>query len=397
MNLLDIILFIGAGQGILLALLLFSRGTNKRNNRILGTLLGLMALHLVLVGNDNATFFLKYPHLSRITWTMPLLYGPLIFLLTTSLTDPRFRWRWRYLLLFLPFALFVGIMLPYYLLPAEAKIAYLSNNEQVLRDDFGWMNQTTNVVHVVFLAASLWRLRVYVQRLHSLYSDEQHMRLLWLRDLLWGVFLILAFSILVFYSRKWGWPLLSAVYPYHFLGVVVLLYWIGYKALGQPLLFRADPMLGTLDPPAAVKSAGDASEPTGLKDSAPVPLAVVDTLLAEQAALIRKAMEEDKLYLDPELDLVKLSQHLEMPRYQVSAVLNGVIQKKFYDFVNEYRVAEFQELAASPQYGHYTLLALAHEAGFNSKSTFNAVFKKTTGQTPSQFYQKQGAKASVEV
>ncbi|WP_224994517.1 AraC family transcriptional regulator [Cesiribacter sp. SM1] len=397
MNLLDIILFIGAGQGILLALLLFSRGTNKRNNRILGTLLGLLALHLVLVGNDNATFFLEYPHLSRITWTLPLLYGPLIFLLTTSLTAPRFKWRWRYLLLFTPFILFVGILMPYYLLPAQEKIAYLSNYEVVLQEDFGWMNQITNVVHVFFLAISLLKLRTYVQRLHSLYSDEQHMRLLWLRDLLWGVFLILAFSVLVFYSRKWGWPLLSAVYPYHFLGVVVLLYWIGYKALGQPLLFRADPMLGTLEPQLPAIEQRDTGGATELKDSVPLPLAVADSTLTDQAAQIQNAMEQDKLYLDPELDLVKLAQHLDMPRYQVSAVLNGVIQKKFYDFVNEYRVAEFQRLAADPHYAHYTLLALAHEAGFNSKSTFNAVFKKNTGQTPSQYYQKQGAKVPIEV
>jgi AraC-like DNA-binding protein len=397
MNLLDIILFIGAGQGILLALLLFSRGTNKRNNRILGTLLALVALHLVLVGNDNADFFLKYPHLSRITWTVPLLYGPLIYLLTSSLTSPRFRWRWQYAFTFMPFAAFVAILMPYYLLPAQDKIAYLTNYESVLQADFGWMNQTTNVVHVFFLAISLLKLRIYVQRLHLLYSDEQHMRLLWLRDLLWGVFLILAFSVMVFYSRKWGWPLLSAVYPYHFLGVVILLYWIGYKALGQPLLFRADPMLGTLEPPAPPREQKGLKEAKELKDAVPAPIAVAESTLAEQADQIRNAMEQDKLYLDPELDLVKLAQHLDMPRYQVSAVLNGVIQKKFYDFVNEYRVAEFQELVAAPQYAHYTLLALAHEAGFNSKSTFNAVFKKTTGQTPSQFYQKQGAKASVEV
>ncbi|EMR02823.1 helix-turn-helix domain-containing protein [Cesiribacter andamanensis] len=200
--------------------------------------------------------------------------------------------------------------------------------------------------------------------------------------------MILSFSVLVFYARKWGWPYLAAVYPYHFLGVVGLLYWIGYKALAQPQLFQADPLLEALRPPQAPDT-----EPTMV----PVTQSQPDAIMAAQALRIRQAMEADKLYLDPELDLIKLSQHLGLPRYQVSAVLNGVIRQKFYDFVNDYRVTAFKELAVSPAYGHYTLLALAHEAGFNSKSTFNAVFKKTTGQTPSQYYQTRGMAASVVV
>ena len=379
MNLLDIILFIGAGQGILLALLLFSRRTNRRNNRLLGTLLALLALHLVLVGNDNAEFFLNYPHFSRITWTMPLLYGPLIFLLTISLTDPRFRWRWRYMLFFVPFVLFVGLLSHYYLFSARDGIADLVNYSLVLRDDSGWMNQMINVVHVVFLTASLWRLRIYAHRLHSLYSDVEHMRLLWLRDLLWAVFLVVSLSVLFFYARIFGWPVLSAVYPYHFLGVVVLLYWIGYQALKRPLLFRVDPMLGTLKSPTSAV----------VKEAAPA--AVVKNNFVDQAevvALLRKAMEEDKLYLDPELDLVKLAQHLEMPRYQVSAVLNDVIRKRFYDFVNEYRVAAFHQLTASPKYAHYSQEALAHAAGFGSASTLSAILKKNAGQTPPNMARK---------
>lgn len=387
MKLFDILLFIGAGQGMLLTVLLFAHGKGNRNNRLLGLLLGVLSFHLILVGNDHAGFFLSYPHLSRITWTLPLLYGPLVYLLTCSLTNPRFRWQWRYVLYFIPLLAFVAILLPYYLLPAAEKIAYLTNYEQVLQEDFGWMNQVTNVVHVIFFAASLWRLRIYEERLHALYSSEQYMRLLWLKKLLLGIFLILLFSILIFYARKFLWPVLSAVYPYHFLGLVILLYWIGYKALAQPRLFRADPLLDALQPLDDVPAA----------DTRAVELPVLDDTLMAQAVRIQQLVEKDKLYLDPELDLIKLSQHLGLPRYQVSAVLNGVIQKNFYDFINDYRIEAFKQLAGSASHAHYTLLALAYEAGFNSKSTFNAVFKKKTGQTPSQFYQNTGAKASVVV
>jgi AraC-like DNA-binding protein len=64
--------------------------------------------------------------------------------------------------------------------------------------------------------------------------------------------------------------------------------------------------------------------------------------------------------------------------------------KNFYDFINHYRVAEAQLLLVDPRYRHLTHLAVAEEAGFNSKATFNAVFKKQTGQTPSEYIRSYG-------
>jgi AraC-like DNA-binding protein len=66
-------------------------------------------------------------------------------------------------------------------------------------------------------------------------------------------------------------------------------------------------------------------------------------------------------------------------------VINTGFQKNFNDFVNAYRVADFQKKVNDPKLSHYTLLALAYECGFNSKSTFNRAVKKATGQLPSTF------------
>ena len=59
--------------------------------------------------------------------------------------------------------------------------------------------------------------------------------------------------------------------------------------------------------------------------------------------------------------------------------------KNFYTLINEYRIEEFKALASDDKNSHLTLLALAYDSGFNSKSAFNLVFKKQTGETPSQF------------
>ena len=96
-------------------------------------------------------------------------------------------------------------------------------------------------------------------------------------------------------------------------------------------------------------------------------------------------MQAKKLYQDPKLSIHKVSTELGLPRQYISEVLNMHVGKSFQDFVNEYRVEAFVEKLKKDQNGHFTLFGLANEVGFNSKSTFNAIFKKHKGLTPSQY------------
>ncbi len=96
-------------------------------------------------------------------------------------------------------------------------------------------------------------------------------------------------------------------------------------------------------------------------------------------------MERERPYLEPKLTISELAQGAGLPVNTLSQILNDRLGQNFFDYVNGYRVAAFQELARSPKGAQYTLLGLAYEAGFNSKSTFNAIFKRATGQTPSEY------------
>lgn len=95
------------------------------------------------------------------------------------------------------------------------------------------------------------------------------------------------------------------------------------------------------------------------------------------------AMDERKLYRNPDLDLSSLAATLGWQRNEVSAAINGHFKCNFYDFINAYRVEESKSLLADPANAQLTFLALGLQAGFNSKPTFNAVFKKMTGLSPS--------------
>ncbi|PCI00106.1 MAG: AraC family transcriptional regulator [Flavobacteriaceae bacterium] len=116
------------------------------------------------------------------------------------------------------------------------------------------------------------------------------------------------------------------------------------------------------------------------------------TLVAQDIASHKKAllqlMEEDKIFTNKNLTVLEVSNTLNISRQQLSEILNVHLNCNFQDFINGYRVEEFKRCVASDVYTNYTIIAIAKVAGFSSKTTFNTLFKKATGMTPSG-YKKQ--------
>ena len=86
---------------------------------------------------------------------------------------------------------------------------------------------------------------------------------------------------------------------------------------------------------------------------------------------------------------MNLADKLQFPSYQVSQAINEGMDKTFYDLINDYRVEEAKRLLSGPQSNNYTILSIGFAAGLNSKTTFNTVFKKFTGVTPTDFRKKE--------
>lgn len=96
-------------------------------------------------------------------------------------------------------------------------------------------------------------------------------------------------------------------------------------------------------------------------------------------------MEEQKPYLDSELNLAKLAEQMSVSTHQLSYVINTGFNENFFQFINKYRVERAKELLVNSEKNNYTILGIAFESGFNSKTSFNTTFKKFTNQTPSAF------------
>jgi len=100
-------------------------------------------------------------------------------------------------------------------------------------------------------------------------------------------------------------------------------------------------------------------------------------------------MNVEELYMDPSISLRHLAKKLELHPNKLSWLLNEQIGKNFNEYINTFRLITFQEKALNPNNNHLTLLALAYDSGFNSKTVFNAFFKKMEGMTPRTWVNSQ--------
>ena len=160
---------------------------------------------------------------------------------------------------------------------------------------------------------------------------------------------------------------------------------------GQVVNFKHDPLLRPIWDHARFKELVDHSFP-----ESKLPSEIIserssteeeDGLLNEQEVSafkenLRIQVEEGRAFINTELTLRTLAEAIDLHPNKLSWLLNERIGKNFNDFINGYRLKAFQEKAVDPRNSHLTLLGLAYESGFTSKSVFNDFFKKNTGLTP---------------
>ncbi len=369
-------------QGVFLGLLLMRTRINQPANKLLAALLLLISFHLVLIGFDEREFFLRFPHLSRISWIIGVLYGPLTLLFVRHLLQLQLKPFWQGIA-FLPFIVLFIILLPYYLQSVDEKRAYLDAFTVAQQDDFGWINQSVSLLHIVFALINLGLYLRWEQQRTEEYSSLENIQVRWLRQFLYFQLAVIVFGVAVFFARIFGITILGDWYRYHFIGVVFLFYWLSYKALTQPVLF------GIIQKQKEMSSPD--SEPP---EKTPAKEASVNESLGNVFAAVQAALQEEQLYLKNDLTLTELAARAGHPRNLVSQAINQQTEGNFFDLVNQYRIDEFLKKCRDPENRHLSQLGIALESGFNSKASFYAIFKKKTGLTPSEYlarHQKQQA------
>jgi AraC-like DNA-binding protein len=152
-----------------------------------------------------------------------------------------------------------------------------------------------------------------------------------------------------------------AWYPIY-IPMAILIYWLGIRGY----IISQQPVV------AFKKPAGN-----------PSPLSA-DTI-KQIIFSLKKAMEEDNVYLNPNLSLSLMAEITGVTQKNISTVLNQHLQRSFNEFVNYYRVEEFKEKILRPEMNNLTIAGIALECGFNSHATFQRTFKELTGKSPTEF------------
>jgi AraC-like DNA-binding protein len=391
-----IIYLLGAVQGVFLAALLATRRRNSLPNKLLGSVMLVFSADLAAAVYHASGYEQVNPQFIGFDFPLGLLYGPLFFLYARTLTRRQSHLTRRDLLHFLPFVLVLLYMLPFYAMSGADKLAFLQDPTPDLRTQIMVLiNHARILSAIVYVALTAALIRRYQLQIRDTYSSLERISLRWLRDVTVGL-TILAGIAVIFYilelmnsSPVIGMDPGSAYDDLTLLCVTAFVYVIGYLGLRQPQVFATDqPEHGdAIDEARSIPSL-----PAELTDKPRYAKSGMDPEAARQHldALLR-LMETEKPYRRGDLTLADLAATLSISTHNLTEVLNTQLGQSFYDFVNGYRVREVQERLADPAAAHLTLVAIGEEAGFNSKSSFNAVFKKHTNMTPSEYRRLVGA------
>ncbi|WP_170170398.1 helix-turn-helix domain-containing protein [Hymenobacter perfusus] len=384
-----LVLWAVVAQALLAAGLLWVAPANRLPNRFLALLMLSIALWLL-----DGFFRVANIYGQNANWYFAPIYysfafGPLLYFYVRSLVNHDFRFTRRHLVHFGPVlvqaALYGWLRLQSY--PERLWFWEQVHRPVTYRVEFigTWISLT------LYLLLSLRVLRGYRRWLADNFSEVSRLRLRWLRVLLVLVGVVSAQWLLEVVLREFFGLYYEYDYSTELLGGVLFL--VGIVGLRQAdmqaVRFEPDAEPEPNRPPRAAAETGVAGEVLPLPTAAEAPVSadppISPAVDAAVLARIRHALEEEKLFLNPTLTLAELSAHTGLAPRLISFTVNQGFGQSFNDVVNGYRVAEVKRRLATPDAQRLTLLGIALESGFNSKTTFNRIFKQFTGVAPREW------------
>lgn len=376
MNLSEAILYVGLAQSLFAIVALATRRTVSLPDKLLVAGLTAFAIKFVVLVlySEHGEFFDAQFSLGLI----PLTFGPILYLYTSYLVADRKRFRPLDLLHFVPF---VVITLAYFMFFQDevdfSDEAYLQTDEHLwVRILFAIIFFASVIVYTVLTFIKLFHFRKTIEAQFS-HRDAQ-LRLFWLNFIailfsLSGLVVIIAgtYNALQF-KKVVDTSLLSHI------GLTSVAYCISYFGLRQPSLFKNEYTVDERDSDNGKPSKEESND----KENKPRFTEEEAHKLTERLIL---HMSEERPYLNPELTLGELSAQINLAKHELTELLNVHIGKNFFTFVNEFRLKAVVRRLSNPDYDHLTIIGIANDCGFNSKSTFNSLFKQFTGKTPSEY------------
>ncbi|ROS20580.1 AraC-like DNA-binding protein [Chryseobacterium nakagawai] len=337
----------------------------------------------LLVAATNLIYYLFPSLLPEIIqpfgFALPVLSMGMLYLYVISITfniEFNVSFLIKHSLFFICYSLlFIGISLFYSQIGFNNSIPFFIEKQQNKMLDL--LTFPMAIVPVVYIILCFLALKRYQKMLPEYYSALEKINLNWLKYII--VSLIILF-IGVFCMIALGTR--ADLIPFDKIFQIVAVVQSGYLlcivffSLRQSIVFNQQ---ATLDRNTVVIK----EEKDDVQDK------VYSDILSQR---LLQFMETGRPYLDEELSLQKLSLLMDVSTHQLSQTINQGLNTNFYKFVNAYRIEEVKKKLGDPVFEKYSILGIAFESGFNSKSTFNKIFKEETGMTPSEFKKSESIK-----
>ncbi|MDR7091229.1 helix-turn-helix domain-containing protein [Cellvibrio fibrivorans] len=378
----DVVLLMTAYQCILFALLLL---TIKRDKYIRNVFLAFFLLQQAAIPLDILiSFGAEFRHIA-IKWSPDLFYvfgfgywleGPLLLWYTRSLIYKDYRLRLKDIIYLLPFIAYAGYQLIfYYSLDVTDKVSIQEEYDlSVAPQIMNYVTLFRELFRVALGIICLIEIKRYTQHIRTNFSDIDKIDLTWLKILVigflairfWAVLVAAMIILAISFGISTNFEIMGLIgnYTTFFMVSVLIFFGLGHSSVFEGLEQRQTPN----EEPAK-------DEPEQAKEK----------ITPELIAQITQYMETEKPYLTPALTLEKLAIQMRIPARLLSNIINRHFNCHFFEFINSYRIDEAKHMLSNQNQSDKTVLDIMLDVGFNSKATFNTLFKKKVGMTPSEY------------
>lgn len=360
-----ILSYAGIAQGFFVALLLNNKSVRRsRANLFLSVLLIALSFSVAHILFAGAVINHMATEVYSVGDPTFLLIAPLLWLYTKELVGQKVKVSFAIIIHFLPFLIIIVLSVYVKSIQSIHPISQFFYRYHWLIAILFWIGVVLQFSCYQIFIHKRWL--AYQEVMQQEVSNKENISISWVKFFM-GVFLIInllflfsLFAVIHLEYRMWLYQSIALIFS-------LSIFALGYKGILQKEIFYSIPRVNQAQTIIKTSVAAENTADNG----------TITRLLDH--------MEKSKPYLNPDLTLTDLAKDLNMSRSQLSLLINDSIGNNFYDFINKYRVEQVKKLMNDPQMKNFNMLGIALEAGFKSKSTFNLIFKRFTGLTPTAF------------